>query len=114
MSQADEFLCTLTPEDTDRRREQHRRLTAHLRACHHDPRRAVLTFAPQACAEVQEFVRDESACCSFFGFDVQTGDDAVQLRVTAPHGAEGMLDALIATLDPAPAGETSDPRSVTR
>ena len=107
MTQADEFVCTLTPEDTDRRRDQHRRLTARLRACHHEPRRAVLTFAPQAQAEVREFVRDESACCSFFGFDVQPGDDAVQLHVTAPPGAEGMLDALIATLRPAPACETS-------
>ncbi len=87
MSQADEFVCTLTSEDTDRRRELHRRLTAHLRACHHDPRRAVLTFAPQAHADVREFVRDESACCSFFDFDVEPGDDAVRLRVTAPRKA---------------------------
>ena len=104
MSQPEEFVCTLTSEDADRRREQHLRLTAQLRACDHDPRRAVLTFAPQAHAEVREFVRDESACCSFFGFDVKPGDDAVQLQVTAPPGAEAMLDALVATFQPTSAG----------
>lgn len=107
MSQPEQFACTLTPEDADRRREQHRTLTAQLRACHHDPRRAVLTFSSGAHDEVRAFVREESSCCSFFGFDVQTGDDAVRLHVTAPEGAEAMLDALVASFRSSAAGETA-------
>lgn len=50
---------------------------------------------------VTAFVRDESQCCSFFTFDVRRSDDEVELVLTAPPEADHMLDAAMASFDPA-------------
>ncbi|MBA0127486.1 hypothetical protein H0B56_18225 [Haloechinothrix sp. YIM 98757] len=96
MSNDEAFTCQLSEQDARRREEADRALVAELaRYEWEDDRHAVLTFAPSSEHLVREFVREESSCCSFFDFDVRDTGDAVRLRVSAPHGAERMLQALV-------------------
>lgn len=96
MTESTPFSCTLSPEDAARRRTRDRLLADRLISHHWDGSRgAVLTFPADATPLVTRFVRDESACCSFFGFDVDAGEQQVVLRVEAPAGAEPMLHQLV-------------------
>lgn len=95
MTDQDPFACTLTPDEQVRREPADQALAVRLRQWRWDrEREAVLTFPPEAEALVREFVRNESACCAFFRFDVQPEPDTVRLTVSAPEGGEHMLAAL--------------------
>ena len=37
----------------------------------------------------------ESECCAFLDFDLRSRDDELELRVTAPDGAEAIADDLV-------------------
>lgn len=96
MTEPTRYSCTLSPEDAARRLTRDRPLADRLTSHHWDgPRGAVLTFPADATPLVTRFVRDESACCSFFDFDVDAGEQQVILRVEAPVGAEPMLRQLV-------------------
>lgn len=45
-------------------------------------------------ALVRDLVARESACCSFFSFDVSVTHDAVAVEVRVPVGQEEILDGL--------------------
>jgi hypothetical protein len=50
---------------------------------------------PQALrATISDLTRRETSCCSFFGFTLAGGDDAMQLEVTVPTGHVAVLNAL--------------------
>jgi hypothetical protein len=46
--------------------------------------------------QVEAFVREESACCPFFGLNLAEREGAIELRVSVPNGGEPALDALVA------------------
>lgn len=96
MTDRDPFACTLTPAEHRRREPADRALAVRLSQWRWEgEREAVLTFPSEAEALVHEFVRNESACCAFFHFDVQPGPATVRLTVSAPEGGEHMLAALV-------------------
>lgn len=99
MSETSRFACTLDPDDAPRRGEQIARLARQATEHASDGERgARLTFPATAAPLVEEFVRDETACCSFFAFGVETDGESVRLHVAAPEGAEDMLDGLLDAL----------------
>ena len=51
-------------------------------------------------ARVRDLVARESACCSFFGFDVtESGDGAVRLAISVPEERVDVLSALTSRAD---------------
>lgn len=104
MTDAEEYVCTLTTDEAPARAVQIRRLAAGLVSRRRHGREVAVRFAPELAPVVREFVRDESRCCDFFAFDVTAYDDAVELRVRAPVGAEALLDGLYEVFDPGSGG----------
>lgn len=96
MTEPAPFACTLTPDDEARRASQDRALAAQLLGePAHDQRHATLTFPPSAQPLIDQFVGEESRCCSFFQFEVERGDETTRLHVGVPPGGEDMLRALV-------------------
>lgn len=98
------FACTLDAAGLRDRAAQVARLAGRLRARTVAAGRVRLTFDADAKAEVRRFVADESTCCSFFAFDVAhdqaTHDAEVVLTITAPEGADELLEPLVEGFDP--------------
>jgi hypothetical protein len=96
MTEPQPFACGLTPQEQAAREPRDRALAEQLRhLARPREREAVLAFPQAAAPLVHEFVRDESRCCEFFDFAVEPADDVVRLTVSAPPGAEAMLQALV-------------------
>jgi hypothetical protein len=55
-----------------------------------------LTLSPDAgvAAATRDLAARESACCSFFAFDIAEGDGGVTVDVRVPPGRAPVLDAL--------------------
>lgn len=100
MTEPADYRCTLSLDDLPARTDQIQRLVDGLRSRERDGRRVRLSFDPSVTGVVAAFVRDESACCAFYDFAVEERDDAVELTVGAPAGAEPLLDSLYAAFDP--------------
>ena len=49
-------------------------------------------------ARLEAIVAAESECCSFLGFDLKVDGDTLELRITAPEGAEALADDLVQAL----------------
>ena len=91
--------CTLpTAEQPLRVREFDDLFRDHLVALESEARRAVLTL--DGGHDLESLVRDltarESACCSFFRFEVTSVDGVVWLTVEVPPERQDVLDGLIA------------------
>ncbi len=97
-----EYGCTLDASGARERIPQARELTARLRHRARVDDRLVLRFEDDGdtVGLVEEFVRDESRCCSFFTFDVRRHEGEVVLELTAPPQAGHWLDAAMASFDP--------------
>lgn len=106
MTESADYRCTLPLDDFPARTDQVQRLVDGLRSRERDERRVRLSFDPGLTRVVTAFVRDESECCAFFDFAVEERDDAVQLTVEAPAGAEPLLESLSAVFDPERRGDT--------
>lgn len=106
MTDPEEYVCTLPADEAPARAAQIRRLASGLVSRRRHGREVAVRFAPELAPVVHEFVRDESRCCEFFAFDVTAHDDAVELRVRSPAGAEGLLDGLYEVFAPG-SGEAS-------
>lgn len=96
------YSCTLDTNGALERLPQVHGLTERLRRRERVGDRLSLHFenGDDTVDLVEEFVRDESECCSFFTFDVHHHDDEVELVLTAPPQAGDMLDAAMASFDP--------------
>lgn len=96
------FACTLDEGGAHARLSQARDLAARLSRRERIDDRLVLEFVDDGdtTALVEEFVRDEKKCCTFFEFDVRRGESQVTLELRAPQGAGHMLDAAMASFDP--------------
>jgi hypothetical protein len=44
---------------------------------------------------LEAIIAAESECCSFLAFDLRSVGDELELRVTAPDGAEALADDLV-------------------
>lgn len=86
--------CTLEAADVPGRLAQAERLGTHLRGLDRDGTRLTLVVAPAGAAELGEFVRAESRCCSFFDFSRADDADALRLVVSAPDDGLALLDDL--------------------
>ncbi len=92
------FSCTLPAGDLSQRVDDLRRLmTAALVDHRRDGRVHHLSFDPAAEADIRRAVALEQDCCAFLTFVVRSGEDAeaVEVDVTAPEGAEAVLDGLV-------------------
>lgn len=111
MADATAYVCTETPERMPARGQQVRQLAAGLVSRQRHDGEVVLRFEPHLAELVDAFVADESACCEFFGFAVDRGEQAVQLTVSAPEGAEALLASLHQVFgagEPGDRGDASD------
>lgn len=109
MTEPADYHCTLSLDDLPARTDQIQRLIDGLLSRERDDRRVRLSFDPSLTGVVAAFVRDESDCCEFYDFAVEERDDAVQLTVEAPTGAEPLLESLYAVFDPERGGDTPSP-----
>lgn len=57
------------------------------------PDRLLLSFAPRVEAEVRELLAREAACCSFFAFSIDAGEDLL-VEVAVPEQHRDVLDGL--------------------
>lgn len=53
-----------------------------------------LVLAADAEPAGRDLAARESQCCSFFAFDFEVGEDAVEMRIGVPAGHVDVLDAL--------------------
>lgn len=96
------YACTHDLDGARARLPQLRALSELLTGRERDDGRVVLRFADrgEGRALVEEFVADEQRCCDFFGFDVRDDGGEVRLEITAPRGAQEMLDGLAEAFEP--------------
>lgn len=57
----------------------------------------------QARTALEEYVRREQACCSFFDITVAEDAEALSVTLSAPHEAAALLDQLYQLAEPAAA-----------
>jgi hypothetical protein len=74
-----------------------------LRAVEPGSRRAVLRFARKEAVRerLARIVEAESRCCAFMGFELRERADEIVLTISAPEGAEPVLDDLVAAFSSA-------------
>jgi hypothetical protein len=62
-----------------------------------DGRQAALRFraTPRIRERLEAIVIAESQCCAFLTFDLRDVSEGVELTITAPSGAEPILDDLV-------------------
>ncbi|GAB2644985.1 hypothetical protein [Kribbella swartbergensis] len=90
--------CTLpTAEQPLRVAEFDALFAEHLKSAERiDPTTLDLTLAAEAEAGTADLTARETACCSFFTFDLTPDDDQLRLRITVPPQHVAVLDALSA------------------
>jgi hypothetical protein len=90
------IACRLEPSVKPARARTIAALGDQLTAVDVRGRTASLEFAPDAADGVAEFVRAESACCPFFGFEQAESAAGVRLDVAVPEDGEWALRGLVA------------------
>ena len=101
MSRPLPIACTLSATDLRARGEELRALGGDglVDAAEHGDR-AVLRFRPDPAIRerVEAIVAAESECCAFLDFQLEHGDDASVLTISAPNGGAEMVHELAAAL----------------
>lgn len=92
------IACSLSEADLAQRLTEARTLGADaLMGVEARDRVAVLHFSG-AREAVDRFVEAESRCCGFFAFEVTDRPEGIELRISAPEGAEPVLRSLVAAV----------------
>lgn len=92
------IACTLSEADLPQRLAAARALGADaLVGVETSGRHARLRFSGQR-ERVEELIAAETQCCSFLGFELEQSDEAVELAINAPEGAEPVLRSLVAAI----------------
>lgn len=92
------IACTLSQADLTQRLTDARTLGAEaLAGVEAGGRTATLRFSGDREA-VDRFVEAESRCCRFFTFEVTDRPEGIDLRISAPEGAESALRSLVAAI----------------
>jgi hypothetical protein len=97
MNEFPTLACSLSPDERVERGHELRELARRaLVGRDREQNAVVLTY--RSAPEVEEALRDlisrEAECCPFLGFELAPDDRELSLRVSAPAGAEGMLDLI--------------------
>lgn len=101
MTEPAPIACTLAAGDFKARIAAIAALNARaLRLAKRDDLTLTLTYTADAQAEVEAMVEAERACCAFLTFTTASGDDQVQVRITAPEAAREAADAVFAPFLP--------------
>jgi hypothetical protein len=90
------LTCTLDEAGRSERAGAVAALGRHALSIEGDAGSSVLRFPLERREQVEAFVREESACCPFFGLNLAEREGAIELRVSVPNGGEPALDALVA------------------
>ena len=101
MGQPLPIACTLSAPELRARGEELRALGGDgLVDASEDAGRAVLRFRadPAIRERVEAVVAAESECCAFLDFQLEHGDDASVLTISAPNGGAEMVHELAAAL----------------
>lgn len=100
------IACTLTADEMPKRLAEMQAigrralLDTNLAGNH-----AVLSFGQDGGArkQLEAIVVSESQCCAFLSMTLTDRDDAIELTITAPDGAEPVLAELVAAFTARPA-----------
>ncbi|MGH2734482.1 MAG: hypothetical protein ACRDKZ_02790 [Actinomycetota bacterium] len=65
-----------------------------LRHSRFDRGAAVWHFEAAAATELRRLIEAEGRCCAFFAFDLELTDDAIQVQLSAPEGADSLVREL--------------------
>ena len=97
------YTCTLDPEGAQARLPQIAALSSRLRHRARVDDRLVLRFDgdDETASLVDGFVRDEQRCCAFFGFATRHEAGQTVLELSAPPGAQHLLEGVLHVFDPA-------------
>jgi hypothetical protein len=101
MSRPLPIACKLSATDLKARGEELRALGGDgLVDATEEPGRAVLRFRPDPSVRkrVEAAVAAESECCAFLDFELEAGEDATVLTISAPNGGAEMVHELAAAL----------------
>ena len=90
------IACSLASDQLPEREAELAALGQSLLTVEAEGGRAVLGFAVGERPRLERLVRAESACCPFFAFELAERDRLIELRVSAPAGAESAVQALVA------------------
>ena len=60
--------------------------------------RLELVILRECEATAHDLAESETSCCSFFGFDFETGEDVLMMRISVPDSHIGVLNALQARI----------------
>ncbi|HMJ95876.1 MAG TPA: hypothetical protein VK486_08485 [Thermoleophilaceae bacterium] len=101
MSEPLPIACTLSAANLRARGEELRALGGDgLVDATEEAGRAVLRFRPEPSIRkrVEAAVAAESECCAFLDFELEAGEDATVLTISAPNGGAEMVHELTVAL----------------
>jgi hypothetical protein len=97
MNELPTLACSLSPDERAQRGRELQELARRALA-KRDREEAAVVLTYRAAPGVEGALRDvisrEAECCPFLDFELATGDRELSLRVSAPAGAEAMLDLI--------------------
>jgi hypothetical protein len=97
MNDSRALACSLSPDEQAERGDELRELARRaLSARDRKGNAIVLTYQsdPKVEKALRSVIRREAECCPFLDFELLPGERELALRVSAPAGAEAMLDLL--------------------
>ena len=97
MNESPTLACSLSQDEQAERGRQLRELARRaLAAREREQSAVVLTYrpAPEVEEALRDLIRREAECCPFLDFELVPDERELSLRVSAPPGAEGMLDLI--------------------
>jgi hypothetical protein len=97
MNEFPSLACSLSPDERVEREHELRELCRRaLVGRDREQNAVVLTYrlAHEAEEALRDLISREAECCPFLGFELAADDRELSLRVSAPPGAEGMLDLI--------------------
>ena len=97
------IACTLDVGQLKDRLAEMNAVGRNARAVEPGSPRAVLRFARKEAVRerLARIVEAESRCCAFMGFELRERADEIVLTISAPEGAEPVLDDLVAAFSSA-------------
>jgi hypothetical protein len=91
------IACTASPDELPVRLEAIARLRTHLDRVERTEHGLLLHLPnrPEVADDLARFTVDEKACCQFWGFAIDVGDDTITFRWDGPRSVDHVLDRLL-------------------
>jgi hypothetical protein len=92
------IACTASSDEIAVRIDQLERMRSRLARLDRTEHGVLLHFPnrPDVEAELQRFTVDETGCCTFWGFAIETDGDDLTLRWDGPPTVADLMDRLVA------------------